>query len=172
MQKRQEEWEERKKNQELQSSEWRKKQEEFLQRLEINKKKQLEFKEKLLSSVNGQQDFLRRLKSRLESQESFIAKLKEQIDELERVLRYPKLKKYFSEEAIIDILKFVSEKSNVVSIKRIIQDCRDPEDNYILDIGTQFHLDYIITGDEDLLALHPYKKIQVIKIAKFIEMAL
>ncbi|MBP7280830.1 MAG: putative toxin-antitoxin system toxin component, PIN family [Leptospiraceae bacterium] len=112
------------------------------------------------------------LESILSKKEIKIYTSLEQIDELERVLRYPKLKKYFSEEAIIDILKFVSEKSNVVSIKRIIQDCRDPEDNYILDIGTQFHLDYIITGDEDLLALHPYKKIQVIKIAKFIEMAL
>lgn len=96
----------------------------------------------------------------------------EQLDELERVLRYPKLKKYFSEDAIVDIMKFVSEKCIIVSIERIIQDCRDPEDNYILDIGTQFHLDYIITGDEDLLALHPFKKIKILKITKFIEMIL
>ncbi|HMV44241.1 MAG TPA: putative toxin-antitoxin system toxin component, PIN family, partial [Leptospiraceae bacterium] len=82
----------------------------------------------------------------------------------------PKLKNYFPEDVIADLLLFFSEKCTLVAIQRIVQECNDPEDNYILDIGIQHNLNYIITGDSDLLSMHPFHKLSILKIQNFLHL--
>lgn len=41
-----------------------------------------------------------------------------------------------------------------------ITDCRDPKDNMILEEAVYGNGQYIITGDDDLLVLNPYKWIK------------
>ncbi len=55
-----------------------------------------------------------------------------------------------------------SKKYKVVS--------RDNDDNIIIDCAAEAHVDYIITGDNDLLSLNNYNAIRIINPAEFIEM--
>jgi len=66
---------------------------------------------------------------------------------------------------------------NVVCVKRIgmvktkeeITVCRDPKDNMILELAVAGQADYIVTGDKDLLALNPFRKIQIVTPAEFLK---
>lgn len=45
---------------------------------------------------------------------------------------------------------------------------RDPEDNAVLECAVTAPVRFIITGDEDLLALHPFQGIEIIRAAEFL----
>ena len=47
--------------------------------------------------------------------------------------------------------------------------CRDPKDNPVLEAATAGDADLIVTGDEDLLVLNPFRGIQILKPADFIQ---
>jgi len=44
---------------------------------------------------------------------------------------------------------------------------RDPKDNFLLDLIDFSKADYLVTGDKDLLAHHPFKTAQIITAASF-----
>jgi predicted nucleic acid-binding protein len=43
-----------------------------------------------------------------------------------------------------------------------INACRDPKDDKFLELAVSGHADYIITGDDDLLTMHPFHGIEII----------
>ncbi|HSU20145.1 MAG TPA: putative toxin-antitoxin system toxin component, PIN family [Acidobacteriaceae bacterium] len=45
--------------------------------------------------------------------------------------------------------------------------CRDPDDNRVLECALAGHADLIITGDQDLLTLDPFKNIRIISVRDF-----
>ena len=47
--------------------------------------------------------------------------------------------------------------------------CRDPRDNKFLALAEVGAADVIVSSDEDLLALHPYSKIQILTPRQFID---
>lgn len=55
----------------------------------------------------------------------------------------------------------------IVNPEKQIKICRDLADNCVLEAGMEGEVDYIITGDQDLLILGKYKKILIIPPAKF-----
>jgi uncharacterized protein len=54
------------------------------------------------------------------------------------------------------------QDTTVITITETIIDCRDPKDNKFLEVGVCGHADAIITGDQDLLAMSPYRGIAII----------
>ena len=50
--------------------------------------------------------------------------------------------------------------------------CRDPKDDKFLTLAVAANADYIVTGDDDLLVLHPFRGIQIIKPAEFLALEL
>jgi putative PIN family toxin of toxin-antitoxin system len=93
----------------------------------------------------------------------------EQISELIEVLGRPKLQKYFSKEQVINFLKLIEKKSQIIDYKTKIDICRDPKDNYLLSMAVDSNADYIITGDKDLLELKVIENTQIIEFKKFIK---
>lgn len=67
------------------------------------------------------------------------------------------------------ILSEVAELSSSVIVSEAIRVCRDPDDDRILECAIAGAADYIITGDKDLLALHPFRGIPIITARKFLE---
>ena len=58
--------------------------------------------------------------------------------------------------------KFLAEfrtAAELVSIFELINDCRDTKDNKYLDVAINGSANVLITGDQDLLILHPYRGI-------------
>lgn len=47
--------------------------------------------------------------------------------------------------------------------------CRDPKDDMILDLALAAGADVIVTGDKDLVALHPFRGIAILTPAQFSE---
>jgi predicted nucleic acid-binding protein len=57
----------------------------------------------------------------------------------------------------------------LISIPPSIRACRDPRDDKFLEVAVHGRADLILTGDSDLLALHPFQGIAILTPAAFLE---
>jgi putative PIN family toxin of toxin-antitoxin system len=89
--------------------------------------------------------------------------------ELVEVLSRPKFSKYFSEidKSIFLINYFHS--TQFVKVNIVVEVCRDPKDNKILALAFEHSSDFIVSGDNDLLILNPYKNITILTPNGFLE---
>jgi len=53
-----------------------------------------------------------------------------------------------------------------------IRACRDPKDDKFLELAVSGQATHIVTGDADLLVLHPFPGIQIISPTQLIELQL
>ncbi len=58
---------------------------------------------------------------------------------------------------------------DLVPIRHSIDECRDPKDNMLLELALSGHADLIVTGDIDLLCLHPWRGIAILSPAAYLE---
>ena len=93
----------------------------------------------------------------------------ELFDELVEVLQRPKFKKYFSQNDIMELISLIHLITERIEIKERFEDCRDPKDNFLLDLCVSGNADYLITGDDDLLALNPFRGVGIINYRNFRE---
>ena len=88
--------------------------------------------------------------------------------ELVNVLSRAKFDPYLSREKRLHFLSEMRELSEFVTIDRTLSLCRDPRDDKFLDLAACGNADYLVTGDEDLLALHPFEGISILSPALFL----
>ena len=88
--------------------------------------------------------------------------------EIENVISRPKLQKYITLERRTKFLTELSQQVERVTINQHIRACRDPKDDKFLELAVCGDANYIITGDADLLDLHPFQNISIIKAASFL----
>jgi len=93
----------------------------------------------------------------------------ELFDELFEVLQRPKFNKYFSQENIKELISLLHSKTERIEVTEHFEDCRDPKDNFILDLCVSGNADYLITGDDDLLALNPFRGTKTVNYRLFRE---
>ncbi|HBN84625.1 MAG TPA: putative toxin-antitoxin system toxin component, PIN family [Clostridiales bacterium] len=93
----------------------------------------------------------------------------EQLQEIKFVLQRPKFDKYILPHELSKFISLLSYKTIVPSIYEKINDCRDEKDNMILEAAVYGNADFIITGDNDLLTLNPYRWIRIVSPATFIK---
>lgn len=108
----------------------------------------------------GQEDFI--IKNRIQ-----ILTSDELLEEMIEVLHRPKFQRYFTRNLINELVVLMLSKVEVVEIKETFVVCRDPKDNFLLDLSVSGKADYLVTGDEDLLTLNPFKGIQIIDYKSF-----
>jgi uncharacterized protein len=48
--------------------------------------------------------------------------------------------------------------------------CRDPKDDKFLELAVSGHANYIVSGDSDLLALDPFRGVQIIPPHSFLKL--
>lgn len=94
----------------------------------------------------------------------------ETISELDDVLRRPKLDKYFSETRRLEFLAALVREAEVIDIVDAVTDCRDPKDNKFLELALNGRGSHIVTGDSDLLVLHPFREIAIVTPHSFLNM--
>ncbi len=87
--------------------------------------------------------------------------------ELLEVLKRPKFKKYFSGTDIENLVTLLHEKVELIEITHHFEDCRDPKDNFLLDLAVSGHANYLVTGDADLLILNPFQGVEIISYQHF-----
>jgi putative PIN family toxin of toxin-antitoxin system len=83
--------------------------------------------------------------------------------ELTEVTRRKKFQKYFSKEKVSELLKlmdFIGTDYEVIEYPNI---CRDPKDNFLLGLIRASKANFLVTGDQDLLELHPFEGTEIIE---------
>jgi putative PIN family toxin of toxin-antitoxin system len=69
----------------------------------------------------------------------------------------------------LDWLHELMAAAELVKISERIAACRDPKDDKFLELAVNGHADVLVTGDNDLLALNPFRGIQIITPADFVQ---
>lgn len=89
--------------------------------------------------------------------------------ELSEVLSRSKFRRYIDEEDIRRFLAALARESQWIDAGVQITACRDPKDDKFLSLAVSGHATHIITGDSDLLALHPFQGIQILQPQVFLD---
>lgn len=98
-----------------------------------------------------------------------IASSQEVFDEYTEVLFRKKFDKYFASiDERLSIINLISGKLREFSPTEKIQDCRDSKDNKYLELAVVANVSCIITGDKDLLVLHPFRNIPILDAVGFL----
>jgi putative PIN family toxin of toxin-antitoxin system len=90
-------------------------------------------------------------------------------DEINRTLHAEKFDRYLAPEQREDFLIALVRSAVLVETTERITVCRDPNDNMILEAAVSAAADVIVTGDKDLLALHPFRDIAILSPEDFLQ---
>jgi putative PIN family toxin of toxin-antitoxin system len=90
------------------------------------------------------------------------------IAEADRILRKPKFNRYRTEQDRLDFLALLESTGREVDILVPVVACRDPNDDMFLEVAVNGAADSLVSGDPDLLALHPFRDIPVLTPAHFL----
>ena len=88
--------------------------------------------------------------------------------EVAEVLSRPKFARVLTDDRRREILELLSAAALWVEPKEKIQDCRDSKDNPYLELALAARATAIVSGDEDLLVLNPWRGVQVLRPAAFL----
>lgn len=89
--------------------------------------------------------------------------------ELEAKLSSKKLSKYWNEESRILFLEDLATQTTFIQTTSTFTDCRDADDNKFLNLAVDGLAHLIISGDNDLRVLHPYRNIPILSPAEFLQ---
>ncbi len=92
----------------------------------------------------------------------------ETLDELANVLRRGYLDRYLERTEREKFLLVYSHASTLLPVDRRVSDCRDAKDNKFLELALTAQATVIVSSDSDLLVLHPYRGIPVLKPIDFV----
>ncbi len=91
------------------------------------------------------------------------------IEELNDVLRRKGFERYVTEEERMEFLgAFVRDGILIEIVERVLA-CRDPKDDRFLELAVNGKATCIVSGDEDLLILHPFRGIAIMTPRQFLE---
>lgn len=89
------------------------------------------------------------------------------VTEIKMVTNREKLKKYFPEESVKELVELLETIAKKVEIKPTHFINRDPKDNFLLDLIDFSKADYLVTGDKDLLEHNPFKTEKILSPVEF-----
>jgi hypothetical protein len=75
-----------------------------------------------------------------------------------------KFKKFFDFADIEKLIKLIDNYGKIVKVTSALKLCRDPKDNFLLNLALDAKADYLVTGDNDLLELENIEKTKIISL--------
>ncbi|QLE53991.1 putative toxin-antitoxin system toxin component, PIN family (plasmid) [Nostoc sp. C057] len=90
------------------------------------------------------------------------------LSELEEVLYRPKFDRYLTKERRQEFLEDLTENAQFIDVTEQINECRDPKDNKYLELALSSQAECIVTGDDDLLVLNPWRGIEILTVQEFL----
>jgi uncharacterized protein len=94
----------------------------------------------------------------------------ELISEIEITVTKPRLKKFFTGNALSEMLTAFDPYIDFVNPRSKVTVCRDPKDNFLLSLSIDGQADFLLTGDNDLLDLEKFGETSIITISEFLKM--
>jgi uncharacterized protein len=93
----------------------------------------------------------------------------ETIDELNDVLGRPDFARYLTEDERLEFLAVLLRETALVKVIDRVDACRDARDNKFLELAVSGSADCIVSGDQDLLVLHPFQGIPIVTPRGFLD---
>lgn len=90
-------------------------------------------------------------------------------EELSAVLRRSSFDRYVSEALRIEFLTALIRDSILIEVSQMVRECRDPKDDKFLELAASGGASGIVTGDDDLLVLNPFRGIPIMTPRQFLE---
>lgn len=90
------------------------------------------------------------------------------LDELTNVLARPKFDSYITVNERQNFLRLFGHIAELIPIVQTVQICRDPKDDKFLELAINGEAALIVTGDNDLLALHPFRGVSIFNSAAYL----
>ena len=81
----------------------------------------------------------------------------------------PKFDQYLSLDKRLSRINDMEDRAHFIKPHIEIKVCRDPEDDMFLALAVSAEVNAVITGDKDLLVLHPFKNIPILSAADFLK---
>ena len=91
------------------------------------------------------------------------------VEELNDVLRREAFERYVSEDERIQFLTALVREAILIDVTETMTECRDPKDNKFLELAVAGRASCIVSGDDDLLVLHPFRGIPVLTPRTFLK---
>lgn len=87
---------------------------------------------------------------------------REILSEFQKVISREKFKLSRNQQTVF--IEFISGLTGVVDVRSRFKAARDPKDNAVLNCAYDAWADYIVSGDQDLLALGEFKGIRIVNV--------
>ena len=95
------------------------------------------------------------------------------LKEVEDVIKRPKFNEVMRKANLTPdqiMQKIVSLSHLVIAPKITVKVCRDEKDNKFLECADSANVDYLVSGDDDLLSLKEYKGISIVRTWKILQL--
>lgn len=92
------------------------------------------------------------------------------LEELREILTDPEKPFRLSEEEAWKVVDALTALATLVSPTSQISVCRDEDDNRVLECALDGGVDYIVTGDSDLLDLESFEGIKIVNVSDFLQL--
>jgi len=90
-------------------------------------------------------------------------------NEMKATTKREKFRKYFSLEKASLFINQLAKSSETIYITSNLNLCRDPKDDYLLNLSIDGKAGYLITGDRDLLILKKIENTKIVTLKEFEE---
>ena len=112
---------------------------------------------------------LRNLKDLIVNDKVKIILTDQLINEIKLVTSRDKLKKYFDQDKVTELISLFDILADKVKLSKIDKICRDPKDDFLLALSKESKANYLITGDKDLLDIKVYGRTRIVTVRQFRE---
>ena len=110
---------------------------------------------------------LKILDERILAKEIKVVVSEEMLKELSEVTSRPKFRNVFTHQRKKELFSLLDSYASVVFPKQKVNACRDKKDNFLLEAALEGKVQYLVTGDEDLLVLKTFHRTKIIEPKKF-----
>lgn len=93
----------------------------------------------------------------------------ETLQEIREVVQRDKFDRFRSLEERAVALSYYLGLVEIIRPTLFCTDCRDEKDNKFLSLALSAEADIIVSSDDDLLVLHPYKNIRILTVRQYAE---
>jgi putative PIN family toxin of toxin-antitoxin system len=91
--------------------------------------------------------------------------------ELSDVLSRDRFRRYVDSDVVRRFLFSLARESTWIEVTTRVEACRDPKDDKFLSLAISGHATRIVTGDLDLLSMHPFRGIDIVNPRTFVDQA-
>ena len=91
------------------------------------------------------------------------------LEEIDEVMSREKFERYVTAEEREEFLEALIGRARFVEPAEQIKVCRDPKDDKFLELAVSGEAHHIISGDDDLLDLSPFRGIEILSVDDFLK---